>query len=194
MPFTERQREIITTALSIIADSGIQSLSIRNVADRVGISEPAIYRHFKNKDDLLLALTRYIVFDWENVVRRAWSADASALDGLGRVLEEVVNSCTENRMIAAASYSLQLLQKDKPVLKKVFSITELATVRTEEILLRGQKHGSVRKDIPARELAAIIFGALRLLIERWNLSGHSLDITGEWDSLWGALKVMIAPG
>ena len=188
---TKRQKEIIVSGLSIIADRGIQSLSIRNVANRVGISEPAIYRHFENKNDLLLHITHYIIDDWENVIRQNWNVDIPALDELGLIMREVVHSFAEDENVAAASYSLLLLQKDKPILQKIQSVIELAIVRTDGILEKGQEAGEVRNGIPARELAMIIFGALRLLIERWNLSSNSFDIKAEWDLLWFALKKMI---
>jgi len=189
---TKRQKEIVVAGISIIADKGIQSLSIRNVANSVGISEPAIYRHFENKNDLLLHITHYIIDDWENVIRQNWNVDIPALDELGLIMREVVHSFAEDENVAAASYSLLLLlQKDKPILQKIQSVIELAIVRTDGILEKGQEAGEVRNGIPARELAMIIFGALRLLIERWNLSSNSFDIKAEWDLLWFALKKMI---
>jgi len=193
MDLTPRQKDIITAALKIIAGEGIQKLSVRRISDEVGFTVPALYRHYKSKDDLLLALTNYIVSDWEEVVRRRWTVGSATLNSLGEAMTKMVVLFTGNDMIAAASYSLQILQKDKPILNKIFSIVELATVRTEEILINGQKGGTVRNDIPARDLAAIIFGTLRLLIEKWNLSGNTIDIKTEWESAWRALKKMIEP-
>ena len=46
MKLTKRQNEIIDTALNLTASGGIQNLTIKNLADALGITEPAIYRHF----------------------------------------------------------------------------------------------------------------------------------------------------
>ncbi len=53
----ERQKTIIDEALNIIHESGYEALSIRELATRVKISEPAIYRHFLNKEDIILGIS-----------------------------------------------------------------------------------------------------------------------------------------
>ena len=53
---TSRQKEIVDHSIALIARRGIQELTIRNLARAVGISEPAIYRHFPSKTDILLGV------------------------------------------------------------------------------------------------------------------------------------------
>jgi len=47
---------LIQSAIDIIHERGIQKLSIRDVAKRIGVSHTAPYRHFKNKKSLLTAI------------------------------------------------------------------------------------------------------------------------------------------
>ncbi len=42
--------------MDIISTDGVIKLSIRNVARKIGVSHTAPYRHFKNKDELLIAI------------------------------------------------------------------------------------------------------------------------------------------
>lgn len=55
-PLTERQREILERARELVEESGLANLTLKKVAERVGFSEPAIYRHFASKQELVLAL------------------------------------------------------------------------------------------------------------------------------------------
>lgn len=48
-----RSLSIIPSTI-VIDESGINGVSTREIAKRVGISEPAIFRHFKTKTDLLV--------------------------------------------------------------------------------------------------------------------------------------------
>jgi len=60
----ERQTMIIDEAIKIIHSGGYEALSIREIAKQVKISEPAIYRHFLNKEDIILGiLNRMLEFD-----------------------------------------------------------------------------------------------------------------------------------
>ena len=43
MKLTGRQQEILTAALKLLADGGMQNLTIRNLAEKLNITEPAIW-------------------------------------------------------------------------------------------------------------------------------------------------------
>jgi len=47
---------LIKAGLRAIADAGPDGFTLRDVARRVGVSAPAVYRHFRDKEDLLVAI------------------------------------------------------------------------------------------------------------------------------------------
>jgi len=47
---------LIKAGLRAIADEGPDGFTLRDVARRVGVSPPAVYRHFRDKEDLLVAI------------------------------------------------------------------------------------------------------------------------------------------
>lgn len=53
---SERQLQILEASLDLIHRKGIQGLTIKNLSKVIGISEPAIYRHFDSKVDILIAI------------------------------------------------------------------------------------------------------------------------------------------
>ena len=55
-----RRGEILDAALTVFADKGYSGGSMRDIAARVGVSEPALYRHFPGKEALFLTLVRVI--------------------------------------------------------------------------------------------------------------------------------------
>ena len=55
---TPRQREILEHASQLVQETGLAHLTLRRVAERVGFTEAAIYRHFPNKAALVDALVR----------------------------------------------------------------------------------------------------------------------------------------
>ena len=56
MELTERQQQIVNISIDLIAGQGIQNLTIKNISKEVGFSEPAIYRHFDSKYDIIMAM------------------------------------------------------------------------------------------------------------------------------------------
>lgn len=53
---TPRQDDLLAAALELIREGGLVGLTVRRLADRVGFSEAAFYRHFPSKQAVLLAL------------------------------------------------------------------------------------------------------------------------------------------
>lgn len=49
----DTRQEILAVARDLLLDGGLTALSMRKVAARCGISAPAIYRHFSDKDALV---------------------------------------------------------------------------------------------------------------------------------------------
>ncbi len=64
---------LIAAGLKEIAQHGIEEFSLRGVARRAGVSAPAVYRHFADKDDLLAAMAMEA---WERLM--AMTVDAMA--------------------------------------------------------------------------------------------------------------------
>lgn len=55
---TGRKAEILDAAAEVFGEHGYDGGSMREIASRVGVTEPALYRHFSGKEALFLALIR----------------------------------------------------------------------------------------------------------------------------------------
>jgi AcrR family transcriptional regulator len=55
-PPTQRQAEILDRAAELVAESGLAQLTMKRLAERVGFTEPALYRHYPGKSALLVAM------------------------------------------------------------------------------------------------------------------------------------------
>jgi len=79
---------LISAGIDIITEKGIQNLSIRNAAKKIGVSHTAPYRHFKNKEEFLvvIAIKGFDILDqdMEKALSNTGSPDASALAKTGR--------------------------------------------------------------------------------------------------------------
>ena len=67
--FTHRQIEIMEAATNRISKFGIQNLTIKTLAEDIGLSEPALYRHFKSKNEILWSLLEYFKTEMKNRIQ-----------------------------------------------------------------------------------------------------------------------------
>ncbi|MDE6712276.1 MAG: TetR/AcrR family transcriptional regulator [Lachnospiraceae bacterium] len=66
--------ELIQTGLKMIQDNGIEKLSLRKLSAKCNVSEAAPYSHFKNKDELLVAMQEYVTQQLQNHLERAYES------------------------------------------------------------------------------------------------------------------------
>jgi len=59
-PQEQRKKEIIQATLDLTADLGIKRVTTQAIADRVGIAQPTVFRHFKTRDDIFSAVIGWI--------------------------------------------------------------------------------------------------------------------------------------
>ncbi len=62
---TLSQALILRTALAIIDSDGLAGLTVRKLAERLGVSAMAIYRHYKNKAEIERELVDLVVGDYD---------------------------------------------------------------------------------------------------------------------------------
>lgn len=52
----QRRRQIASVALDLLANQPVAALTTRQIAERIGVSQPALFRHFANREAILLAV------------------------------------------------------------------------------------------------------------------------------------------
>ena len=62
---------LLTSARSLLEESGPASLSVREIARRVGIAAPSVYHHFANLEAITLALVEQGFTEFEQQLKKA---------------------------------------------------------------------------------------------------------------------------
>lgn len=192
MEFTDRQNEIVDKSVNLIAMCGIQHMTIKNLANSVGVTEPAIYRHFDSKFDILNAILDRFTYISSNVLNSVEMKDKKPLEKIEYFLIDRYQRCSENPKLAKVMFSEEVFQDDERLAHKVLMIMHSHKETMQQVITEGQHNGTIRNDIDSTSLFRIIFGPMRLLIKQWCLSGYMFDLITEGKGLWGNIKKMIA--
>ncbi|HXV75876.1 MAG TPA: TetR/AcrR family transcriptional regulator [Candidatus Polarisedimenticolaceae bacterium] len=92
-PNTLRER-ISAAAQELFLAEGVDGVSMRKVADRVGVTAPAIYRHFKDKDELLSEIINVGLMTLQRYLEPAFRAERP-FDRLQRMIEYYLDFALE---------------------------------------------------------------------------------------------------
>jgi len=117
--FTKRQKEIIDTAIELIAEKGIQELTIKNLSKKIGIAESAIYRHFSSKLDILLGILTLFRQSKEQMNKELSELGASPSEKLKQMMQRRFVYFSSNKAIAAVIFSEELFRSDRRLSEQV---------------------------------------------------------------------------
>lgn len=186
-----RQTEIVQAALNVIGRFGVSGLTIHEVAVAAGMCEANIYRHFKNKQDVIRAVVEYI---GGQVTSRAAQLAASSGPPLDK-LEKIIFTHTE--MIARNPGIPRLLFSDGCMVTGG-RIAHIMTSRIEGFLsiLTGLieaaiAEGLLRKEVGARETATTILGMIQFCVLRWIGSQAEGKLVDEVATIWTNFRQML---
>ena len=80
---TPRAREIVAAARAILEEEGLDALTMRRIAERLGIRAPSLYKHFPDKESLEAAIISAAFEEQAGVFERAVGEGDDPLEALG---------------------------------------------------------------------------------------------------------------
>lgn len=189
---TERQAEIINVSINIIGNKGIQSLTIKNVSKKIGISEPAIYRHFESKTDILLA----ILSNFEEMASFMNEAinemNETAIGKIEFLFSKIVDIFSQEPAQISVVFSEEIFKNEAILKNKIVEIMNQKEKAVENIIKKGQVDGEVRTDIDYKILALIIMGSLRFMVKQWELKNQDKNLKEESKKIIQSIKLLIS--
>jgi AcrR family transcriptional regulator len=88
-PRTDTRSRVQEVALELFAEQGYEKTSLREIAERLGVTKAALYYHFKSKEDIVHSFTDDYFADFERLV--AWAKDQPRTEATRReVLDRYV--------------------------------------------------------------------------------------------------------
>ncbi|WP_372665103.1 TetR/AcrR family transcriptional regulator [Amycolatopsis kentuckyensis] len=72
---SDTKQRILDAARELFATQGVQRTSLQDIADRLGITKPALYYHFPSRDDLVRSIIQPLLDDGEKFLLDAETRD-----------------------------------------------------------------------------------------------------------------------
>ena len=165
-----RQSEILERALELVRESGLAALTTKKVAERVGFTEAALYRHFGNKKALILGLMDrlelMLIEPIRAIARDGGRSVAARLQAIVRHHTTLVREQNSLPILLLAEASVS---EDPELLGRMRSIFHEYLSILEGLLREGQSRGEIAREANADCLALLLLGAPAALAIRHRL-------------------------
>ena len=190
--FTERQIEIMEAATLRIDKFGIQELTIKNLASDLSLSEAALYRHFKSKNEILLGLLTYFILEMnERIAEIIADKEKQPSELLKQLFVSQLNTFVKNPAIVSVIFSEGIFQFNKELSEKVTAMMALMQKNINTLIIRGQKEGVYEKLLGADIITTIIMGSMRMVVFKWKLSGNKSNLVTDGKNVLNGLLKML---
>lgn len=173
----QRKAEIIETALLLAAELGPDRITAEAIAIRLGISQPAIFKHFPRKGDIWDA-----VIDWlARSLGRVWTestTDEPPEQRLFALLDAHFAFIAAHPAVPLVLLSPELQARHPPLRQTIMRL--MALFHTE---LRQAINAGPSPPGNADQRAWMMLSLVQGIAVRWALSGHVFDIRAEGGEL-----------
>ena len=168
-----RREEALAVAMNIIHKEGIHNLTLRRVADSLGISEAALFRHFKDKEELIdLLATKVFV---EYMVPEPEGGDDVEANLLAMMKDQFLSFQATPE--ATSVLFQEDLFREYPAVKERFDIRRHQRAdRIAKMIRNAQTHGQIARSVDPEVFALIYMGAMRNAVVEWRSEGCTSDL------------------
>jgi len=150
----QRRRQLLASAAKCFAKYGYRGTTTAKIAEEAGISEPIIYRHFKNKRDLFIALIEKVadevLANWQQATQQA----RTPLEKLSILLyHNPATSDPNTRAVYQLLFHASTEVSDRTIRQAIRDHYERYVQALASVMKEAQVAGQIRSDVPSEWLA-----------------------------------------
>lgn len=171
----QRQEMIIDEAIKIIHAEGYQSFSIRELAKQVKVSEPAIYRHFRNKEDIILGILNRML-DFDHLLEKEILTKKTTQNKIRHFVQFHFHFLENNREMTSILFAEDLFDQSEMLRNRLLFIIKKRRNLLNSILQEAKTNSEI-VDADMQELLTLILGMIRMIVLEWRLSNFSFPLS-----------------
>lgn len=188
---SERQLEIIEAAGKILTESGVSGLTIKNLAAEMGFSEAALYRHFKSKEDIIVAMLEYLAQSMDERLTQVVPASNTPRNKFSALFRDQFRFFKKHPHFVVVVFSDGLLEESTRINQAIFRIMSIKMKHLMPVIMEGQNNGAFTSEITTEELVHIVMGTFRLQMYKWRIAHFKFDIERQGDNMIESVLTLI---
>ena len=172
-----RRQEIVSAAVEVFSATGFHKGSLREVADRVGLSQAGLLHHFPSKERLLEAVLTWRDDDSTERLGTPMPEGVDLLRGYVQLVEN--NTRTPELMELHTLLSAEGTSADHPLHDYFVNRNTMVLGLTLKALEHAEAHGQLQPDVDCRSAARSIIALWDGLQVQWLLLHGDFDIASD---------------
>lgn len=188
---TSRRAQIVAAALELLGDVPLDRLTTRDIAAVVGVSQPALFRHFRSREALLLAVVDAAREDLGRVVQQVLAHHPEPLAAclaLARALGRYTDTHPGLPRLLFADVTEQVPEVQAALSQLVGMQRGLVAER----VAAGQERGTVRPDVDPEAAGTLFVGMIQGLVLQARMEGTG-SLSSRLEAVLPLWQAAVAP-
>ena len=190
MDITPRQLEIIEATSKILTTSGINGMTIKNLAKEMNFSESAIYRHFSSKEEIILAMLNYLAASIDDRLSDLPKTEHPE-ESLRAIFQEQFNFFSLNPHFVVAVFSDGLMEESKRINTAILQLMAVMMKHLLPVIINGQKKNVFTSAIEYEDILHIVMGTFKLQMFKWRLFNFEFDLKVTGNKMIDSVLILI---
>ena len=173
----QRQREIVAAVLALARERGPEAITTQAIADRMGVTQGALFRHFPDKATIWLAVFAWVRTALEAALATAMAKAASPLAQLEAAFLAHVAFIAENPGVPRIMFHELQYPGDSPARAEVRSMVTAYRKRLTRLFTQAKAAGELPPDLDAALAPVLFLGAIQGLVMQSALVGDEAGMS-----------------
>ncbi len=165
----ERREEIIRVTLELAAKQGVDGVTTQDMAQAMGVTQGAVFRHFLSKDAIWLAVMQWVRDRLMGVLGRAAEQGCDPLDALQRMFFAQIEFIASHPAIPRVLMSEHLHGRSAALRRLVTEIMLGYEAKIAGLLADAQAQGLARADLDVHAAATLYIGMIQGLVMQTSI-------------------------
>ncbi len=182
LPTEARREEIVAAALRLLGERSVDTLTTRDIAAAIGVTQPGLFRHFRTREEIILAVVEHAQV---SLGRIAGASLARQDDNAGRLLTLGMALLAHVEANPGLPRLLFLSTGDPGPVRDALAALVTAQGRVVAGLVRaGQEAGELDPAVDADAAAAVLVGTIQGAVLRWDAEGRPAGLPPRFPPLY----------
>lgn len=180
---SKRQQEIIESAGKLLMQKGVKGLTTKNLALEMNFSESALYRHFNNKEDIVVLLLDYLGSNIKERLNIISEKKLTSEEKLKQLFGSQFEFFNQNTHFVVAILSEGLFDESEKINQSIMKIIHYKMELITKIIEVGKENNEFTKSIETQEIVHIIMGSFRMMMLKWKFSKFEIDLINQGNKI-----------
>jgi AcrR family transcriptional regulator/uncharacterized protein (DUF2249 family) len=178
-----RRRQIVETALNLLADTPLEGLTTRQLAAAMDLTQPALFRHFASRDELLVGVARHARGELGALVEGLLREPMSPVERLRRLAVGLLTYVEEHPGLPRILFADVVVGSGE--LHGVLShLVSMQRTFVRQLVGAGQRGGLLSGRVDLDEVATLFVSVLQGEIFMWQFEGRTSSLAARADAIF----------